>query len=77
MMHKNGRYVYVWDRGVISRDEKGNAVRVVGSTQDVSQRIQNKLALEQANQRLPNVACSTRSDCPLKSESVKLMEGSS
>ncbi len=38
VLHKQGHYVYVWDRGIISRDEAGVAVRVVGSTQDITAR---------------------------------------
>ncbi len=38
MCHKLGHYVYVWDRGIISRDEHGTATRVVGSAQDITSR---------------------------------------
>jgi PAS domain S-box-containing protein len=38
MRHKRGHYVYVWDRGVITRDEEGNATRVIGSTQEITAR---------------------------------------
>jgi PAS domain S-box-containing protein len=36
--HKNDRYLYVWDRGLIVRDADGRAVRVVGCTLDISDR---------------------------------------
>ncbi|MEW5857276.1 MAG: PAS domain-containing protein, partial [Cyanobacteriota bacterium] len=36
--HKNDRYLYVWDRGLIVRDPDGRAVRVVGCTLDISDR---------------------------------------
>ncbi|MBD2537974.1 PAS domain-containing protein [Coleofasciculus sp. FACHB-SPT36] len=35
--HKNDRYLYVWDRGLIVRDADGRAVRVVGCTLDISE----------------------------------------
>jgi len=38
MRHKDGHYVYVWDRGVITRDLEGNAIRVIGSTQEITTR---------------------------------------
>ncbi len=34
--HRDGRWIDVWDRGLIVRDGTGRAVRVVGSTVDVS-----------------------------------------
>ncbi len=34
----DGKYAYVTNRAVIVRDEKGNAIRVVGAMQDITQR---------------------------------------
>jgi PAS domain S-box-containing protein len=36
--HRNDTYVHVYDQGVIVRDERGAAVRVVGSAQNVTER---------------------------------------
>ncbi|MEA5501075.1 PAS domain S-box protein [Limnoraphis robusta] len=36
--HEDGHWVDVWDRGYILRDRKGELVRVVGSTADISDR---------------------------------------
>ena len=36
--HRDGHWVWVWDRGIILRDEAGNAARMVGSTVDISDR---------------------------------------
>ena len=47
MLHKDGHYVYVWDRGIIVRDNKGTPVRVIGSTQDISARKQMEAQLLQ------------------------------
>ncbi|BAB74596.1 PAS domain-containing protein [Anabaena sp. FACHB-709] len=47
--HKNKQYLYVLDQGVITRDENGQPVRVVGSTTDISDR---KRAETERNQLL-------------------------
>jgi PAS domain S-box-containing protein len=36
--HKNGHYCYVWDRAVLTRNEQGQVVRVIGSTVDITER---------------------------------------
>ncbi|GEM_PF-1011049 len=51
MLHKDGHYISVWERGRIVRDKEGNIIRIIGSTQDVTAQIQDKLAIEQANER--------------------------
>jgi PAS domain S-box-containing protein len=38
LLHRDGRWVHVWERGLIVRDESGKALRIVGSTMDVSER---------------------------------------
>jgi PAS domain S-box-containing protein len=38
--HRDGHYVPVWDKGVVLRDADGKPVRVVGSTMDISDRIE-------------------------------------
>jgi len=48
--HKDGRWVYVWDRGFIVRDEAGRPMRVVGSAVDVSDRRRAEEELKAANE---------------------------
>lgn len=36
--HVDGHWAYIWDRGVIQRDEQGKAVRIVGFVTDISER---------------------------------------
>ena len=38
ILNKGGSYQYVWDRGLIVRNTSGKAVRVVGSTLDITER---------------------------------------
>jgi PAS domain S-box-containing protein len=45
--HKNNQYLYVWDRGLILRDTEGRAVRVVGSTMDITVRKRMEETLQQ------------------------------
>ncbi len=43
---------YVRERGFIIRDEKGHAVRMIGSLQDITELTQNERALEEVNFKL-------------------------
>jgi two-component system CheB/CheR fusion protein len=52
LRHRDGSWVYVWDKGLIVRDGEGKAVRVVGSTVDVSERRRAQEALEKAHREL-------------------------
>ncbi|PZV05163.1 MAG: hypothetical protein DCF32_11530 [Leptolyngbya sp.] len=45
--HQDGRWIDVWERGCLVRDEQGQVVRVVGSTVDISQQ---QAALRDRNQ---------------------------
>jgi len=38
MLHKNGSIVYVWDRGMMVRAKDGTPLRMIGSTQDITER---------------------------------------
>jgi PAS domain S-box-containing protein len=49
--HKDGRWLHVVDRSVLLRDESGQPVRLVGCTQDVTERRRAEEALEQANRK--------------------------
>lgn len=45
-------YAYVTDRGYILRNEQGRAVRMIGATQDITQRKQTELLMKELNERL-------------------------
>jgi two-component sensor histidine kinase/PAS domain-containing protein len=49
--HRDGRWIDVWDRGLIVRDGEGRAVRVVGSTVDVSAQRRMSQQLEDSLRR--------------------------
>jgi PAS domain S-box-containing protein len=49
ILHRDGRYIHVWDKGLIMRDEQGRALRVVGSVIDVSDRRRAQEELERAH----------------------------
>ena len=49
--HRDGRWIDVWDRGLIVRDGEGRPVRVVGSTVDVSAHRRLSLQLEDSLRR--------------------------
>jgi diguanylate cyclase (GGDEF)-like protein/PAS domain S-box-containing protein len=49
---KDGTYADVLDRGFVIRDDQGNAVRMVGAMQDVTERKRSEEALRRGEQRL-------------------------
>jgi PAS domain S-box-containing protein len=51
---KNHQYLDVWDRGLIIRNASGRAVRVVGSTLNISDRKRTEQALQRLNEELDN-----------------------
>jgi len=54
MRHKDGHWVWIEDRGrVVERDEKGRALRMLGTRRDITQRIQDdkELHAAQANSK--------------------------
>ncbi len=48
----DGRYAVVYDRGYIIRDKAGNAVRMIGATQDITKMKENELNLSNLNKSL-------------------------
>lgn len=52
---KDGEYIYVIDKGIILRDRYGKAIRMIGSTQDITKRKIAEKNLEDQKQRLSNV----------------------
>ncbi len=51
-LRKNGTYAYVYDRGFVVRDDQGKAIRMVGSTQDITQRQAYEESLRTLNESL-------------------------
>ncbi|PSB20371.1 PAS domain S-box protein [Phormidesmis priestleyi ULC007] len=49
--HADGRWVDVWERGQIFRDQQGTVVRIVGFTTDISSRKQTEAALSESEAR--------------------------
>jgi PAS domain S-box-containing protein len=54
--HKNGRYIWVEDRGIVVRDEAGRPIRVVGSTTNISDRKLAQANLQQSEERYRSLA---------------------
>lgn len=52
----DGRYKTVLDRSFILFDDHGEAVRVIGSMQDITERIQNTKAIEAQDQQLREIS---------------------
>ncbi len=51
-MKADGDYAYVIDRGHVIRDEKGNAIRMVGAMQDITQRKKEEVEIRQRAEEL-------------------------
>lgn len=49
--HRDGRYVWVWDKGLILQNSELQAVRIVGNCVDISARKQAEEALKDADRR--------------------------
>ncbi len=53
MRHKNGQYRWLYSRSAIFlRDEAGEAIQVIGTALDITERIQAETALRESEQRL-------------------------
>jgi PAS domain S-box-containing protein len=52
LRHKDGRYLWVWDRGRLMRDETGRPTRTIGSVVDISARKQIENSLRESESRL-------------------------
>lgn len=48
----DGTYAHVFDKGYIIRDAEGNPIRMIGATQDVSERKESEALLVELNSRL-------------------------
>lgn len=51
ILDKYNHYAYIWDHGLILRDEEGHPVRVVGSSINITQRKQAEQALQESESR--------------------------
>ncbi|MFN8498413.1 MAG: PAS domain S-box protein [Anaerolineae bacterium] len=49
--HKDGHYIWVWERGIIYRNADGEAERVIGSTVDITERKHAEDAVRQSEER--------------------------
>ena len=52
----NGQYAYVRDKGFVIRDKIGKAIRMIGATQDVTDRVEYINAIEEQNTQLRDIA---------------------
>ncbi len=52
----NGSYKYILDRSYLMLDEKGKPTRIIGSMQDITERKQHLIAIENHNRRLKEIA---------------------
>jgi PAS domain S-box-containing protein len=55
VQHRDGHYIYISDHAMIQRNAQGEAVRVVGSTIDISDRKQLELALRESEERFRSI----------------------
>lgn len=51
----DGTYAFVYDKGLIIRDEKGEAIRMIGSIADVTERKRQEESLRQLNANLERI----------------------
>jgi PAS domain S-box-containing protein len=52
----NGEYSFVHDKGFIIRDKNGIAIRMIGATQDITEREKHIKAIEEQNSKLKDIA---------------------
>jgi len=50
--HKDGRYLWVWDRGKLMRDNSGRVTRVIGSVVDITRRKRIENSMRESESRL-------------------------
>lgn len=52
--HQDGRWIDVWERGCLVRNDQGEVIRIVGSTVDITEEQAEKRRRQQAEQELRN-----------------------
>lgn len=52
----NGEYAFVHDKAYIVRNEKGKAIRLIGATRDISERVAHIKSIEEQNKKLRDIA---------------------
>jgi PAS domain S-box-containing protein len=58
--HKDGRWIWLWDRGRAERDDTGRVARIVGSATDINERKQAETALARGRAQLHQAAAAAR-----------------
>ncbi|MCG3162853.1 MAG: Sensor histidine kinase RcsC [Acidobacteria bacterium] len=53
--HKDGRYLWVWDRGRLMRDDMGRVTRVIGSAVDITRRKLIEESLRESEEKFSKV----------------------
>ena len=56
MVNNKGTFSYVNSKGFIVRDEFGKAIRIIGASQDISERMTHLKAIESQNKQLQEIA---------------------
>ena len=56
MLNSTGQFSYVNSKGYIVRDENGSAIRIIGASQDISERMTHLKAIEAQNKQLQEIA---------------------
>jgi PAS domain S-box-containing protein len=56
ILKANGKYAFVNDKGYIIRDKNGRAIRMIGATQDITERVMHLNAIETQNKKLRQIA---------------------
>lgn len=51
ILNRRGDYAHVWDRGRVVRDDRGQAIRVIGGTVNITRRKQAEEALKESEER--------------------------
>jgi len=63
--HRDGRWIYVWDRGSLIRDHEGKPVRVIGSAIDITERKEveerQQILINELNHRVKNTLATVQS----------------